>query len=77
MNVLTARTALWRDGHTINAPELMTRSTATMLARRIEGYWRKRGQTVTCRVEQLVGERLDGRGAVHCVRSNMLNGVPR
>jgi hypothetical protein len=32
---------------------------------------------VKCRVEVLEGERLDGRGAVHVVRSDMRNGCPR
>jgi hypothetical protein len=76
MTLLKSAPAIWSEGPAY-APELMTKNTAAMLARRIEGFWRKRGHSVTCRVELLQGERIDGRGYVYCVRSNLLNGCPR
>jgi hypothetical protein len=76
MTLLKSAPAIWLEGPAY-APELMTKGTATMLARRIEGYWRKRGKSVTCWTEVLEGERLDGRGSVHVVRSNMVGGMPR
>jgi hypothetical protein len=76
MTLLKSAPAIWSEGPAY-APELMTKHTAAMLARRLEAYWRKRGGVVKCRVEVLEGERLDGRGAVHVVRSDMRNGCPR
>jgi hypothetical protein len=76
MTLLKSVPAIWSEGPAY-APELMTKHTAAMLAKRITAYWRKRGGVVKCRVEVLEGERLDGRGAVHCVRSDMVGGMPR
>lgn len=76
MSALSSAPAFWSDARTINAPEHMTKSAALMLARRIEAYWRQRGHTVTCHIDVLQGERLDGHGSVHCVRSDMIGGMP-
>jgi hypothetical protein len=76
LTLLKSAPAFWTEGPAY-APELMTKHTAAMLARRITAYWAKRGHTVTCRVETLEGERVDGRGYIYCVRSNLLNGAPR
>jgi hypothetical protein len=76
MTLLKSAPAIWTEGPAY-APELMTKHTAAMLAKRIEAYWRKRGHVVQCRVETLEGERVDGRGYIYCVRSNLLNGAPR
>jgi hypothetical protein len=79
MSRLISAPAFWgtrADDHRINAPELLTKSTATMLARRIEGYWRKQGKRVVCRTEMMMDAGSE-RGASWCVRSDMVNGAPR
>jgi hypothetical protein len=76
MSRLQSAAPIWSEGAP-HPPELMTKFAAQMLARRISAYWRKRGYTVTCRIETVQGERIDGHGAMHCVRSNMVNGCPR
>jgi hypothetical protein len=75
MTLLKSAPAIWLEGPAY-APELMTKGTATMLARRIEGYWRKRGKSVTCRTEMMMDAGSE-RGASWCVRSNMVGGMPK
>jgi hypothetical protein len=76
VTILKSATPIWIEGPAY-APEHMTRPAATMLARRITAYWAKRGHTVKCRVEQLQGEKIDGHGTIHVVRSDMISGMPR
>lgn len=76
MSRLISAPAFWKDDHRINAPELMTKNTATMLARRIEAYWRKQGRVVKCRTEMMMDAGSE-RGASWCVRSDMVSGMPR
>lgn len=75
MNRLQSAAPIWSEGSP-RPPELMTKYAAQMLARRITAYWKKRGHIVTCRVEQLQGERIDGHGSIYVVRSTLLNGLP-
>lgn len=75
MSRLSSAAPIWSEGSARPA-ELMTKYAAQMLARRIEGFWRKRGHIVTCRVEQCQGERVDGHGSIYVVRSDMISGRP-
>jgi hypothetical protein len=75
MTLLKSAPAIWSEGPAY-APELMTKHTAAMLAKRITAYWKKRGGTVNCWAEQIDGI-LDGRGTIHVVRSDMISGMPR
>jgi hypothetical protein len=75
MTLLKSAPAFWTEGPAY-APELMTKHTAAMLARRITAYWAKRGHVVRCRVESFAGAGSD-RGLWFVVRSDMRNGWPR
>jgi hypothetical protein len=75
MTLLKSAPAIWSEGPAY-APELMTKHTAAMLARRIEAFWRKRGGVVKCRTEMMMDAGSE-RGASWVVRSDLLNGMPR
>lgn len=57
----------------MSVAELDDESAEIDRAVRIEAYWRDRGKRCVCRVE-----RVSFRNAspLHCVRSNMVNGMP-
>ncbi len=48
---------------------------AGQLARRIEHYWRQRGQAVRVWLERCPG--MDDAGGPYVVRSDMIDGLPR
>jgi hypothetical protein len=62
-------------------PDSWTESGARTLAIRIKAYWFERGQAVRVRIDHvsLGGQKLAGGLArtVWCVRSDMVNGLPR
>lgn len=75
MTLLKSAPAIWSEGPAY-APELMTKHTAAMLARRITAYWAKRGGVVKCRTEMMMDAGSE-RGASWVVRSDMVGGMPR
>jgi hypothetical protein len=75
LTLLKNAPAFWQEGPAY-APELMTKHTAAMLARRIQKFWKDKGYTVNCRVESFAGAGSD-RGLWFVVRSDMRNGWPR
>lgn len=76
MTILTSRPAIWKDTRAIDAPELMSAAGANGLAARIHAYWQKRGYTVRLRIET-TNNAVSSRDVLHCVRSDMIGGMPR
>jgi hypothetical protein len=60
-------TKIWRG------PDYMQAEHARELARRIKTYWRKQGYDVDVRADACESKV----GMIYCVRSDMVNGLPR
>lgn len=56
-------------------PNYFSQTMAARLARRITEYWESKGKTVTVWTERVPGMKDVGEG--YCIRSDLVNGLPR